>query len=255
MVGMDRDLRRLSFGPSADRYERYRPGYPPEAIAWLFGESRLRILDVGAGTGKLARVLLAAGHEVVAVDPDPAMRAAFAASTRDSEIVAGTAEELPFADASFDAVTAGQSFHWFDESRALPEIARVLRAGGLLAVVFNLRDESEPWVAELGRILRGRDGTGNSETDAEARDFGPLFGPVEQAAVPHVQTFDVPGLVGLAGTRSYALVLPPDERAAMLSEVESLGRRVAAATPGGRVRLPYFAVCLRARLAGAPQLR
>jgi SAM-dependent methyltransferase len=255
MMGMDRDRRRLSFGPSAELYERYRPGYPPEAIAWLFGDSPLRVLDVGAGTGKLARVLLACGHVVVAVDPDPAMRAAFAAATPDTEILAGTAEVLPFADGSFDAVTAGQSFHWFDECRALPEIARVLRPGGLLAVVFNLRDESEPWVAELGRILRGQDGTGNSGTDAGVEDFGPLFGPVEHVAVPHVQKFDVPGLVGLAGTRSYALVLPPDERASMLAAVETLGRQVAAATPDGEIRLRYFAVCLRARLAGAPQLR
>ena len=124
-------------------------------------------------------------------------------------------------------MTAGQSFHWFDECRALPEIARVLRPGGLLAVVFNLRDESEPWVAELGRILRGQDGSGNSGTDAGMEDFGPLFGPVEHVAVPHVQTLDVPGLVGLAGTRSYALVLPPDERAPLLAAVETLGRQVA----------------------------
>jgi SAM-dependent methyltransferase len=250
MVGMDRDRRRLSFGPSAELYERYRPGYPPEAIAWLFGDSPLRVLDVGAGTGKLARALLVGGHEVVAVDPDPAMRAAFAASTPDAEIVAGAAEELPFADATFDAVTAGQSFHWFDKARALREIARVLRPDGLLAVVFNLRDESEPWVAELGRILRGRDGTGNSGTDAGVEEFGPPFGPVEQLAVPHVQTVDVPGLVGLAGTRSYTLVLPPDERASMLAAVETLGRRVAAASPAGELRLPYVTICRRARRAG-----
>ena len=227
---MDRDRRRLSFGPSADVYERYRPGYPEEAIAWLLGPSPLHVLDVGAGTGKLTRALLAAGHEVVAVEPDQGMRAAFAAALPETEILEGSAEELPVADSSFDAAAAGQSFHWFDESRALPEIARVLRPGGLLAVIFNLRDESEPWVAELGAILRGEDGTGNSGTDEDVVDLGPLFGSVDQAVVPHEQTVDVPGLVGLAATRSYALVLPADERATMLDEIEALAHRVAAAS-------------------------
>jgi len=248
MASVERDRRRLSFGPSADVYERYRPGYPEEAIAWLLGPSPLRVLDVGAGTGKLTRALLAAGHEVVAVEPDPGMRAAFAAALPETEILEGSAEELPIADGSFDAAAAGQSFHWFDESRALPEIARVLRPGGLLAVIFNLRDESEPWVAELGAILRGEDGTGNSGTDEDV-DLGPLFGSVDQAVVPHEQTVDVPGLVGLAATRSYTLVLPADQRATMLAEIEALATRAAAATPTGELRLPYVAVCRRARRA------
>jgi SAM-dependent methyltransferase len=246
---VDRDRRRLSFGPSAEVYERYRPGYPPAAIAWLLGPSPLRVLDVGAGTGKLTRALLAAGHEVVAVEPDPGMRAAFAAALPGTEILEGAAEELPVADGAFDAAAAGQSFHWFDESRALPEIARVLRPGGLLAVIFNLRDESEPWVAELGAILRGEDGTGNSGTDEDVVNLGPLFGSVDQAVVPHEQTVDVPGLVGLAATRSYTLVLPADQRATMLAEIEALATRAAAATPTGELRLPYVAVCRRARRA------
>ena len=175
------------------------------------------------------------------------MRAAFAAALPETEILEGSAEELPVAAGSFDAVAAGQSFHWFDESRALPEIARVLRPGGLLAVIFNLRDESEPWVAELGAILRGEDGTGNSGTDEDVVDLGPLFGPVDQAVVPHVQTVDVPGLVGLAATRSYALVLPADERATMLAEIEALADRVPQPQPTGELRLPYVSVCRRAR--------
>ena len=96
------------------------PGYPPAAIAWLLGPSPLRVLDVGAGTGKLTRALLAAGHDVVAVEPDPGMRAAFAAALPETEILEGAAEELPVAAGSFDAVAAGQSFHWFDSHVRCP---------------------------------------------------------------------------------------------------------------------------------------
>jgi SAM-dependent methyltransferase len=241
---VDRDRRRLSFGPSAELYERYRPGYPPEAIAWLLGGSALRVLDVGAGTGKLTRALLEAGHEVVGVEPDPGMRAAFAARLPGIEVLEGAAEELPVADGSFDAVAAGQAFHWFDQARALPEIARVLPRGGLLGVIFNFRDESEPWVAELARILR------HPEADADIRSFGPLFEPIEEASFRHTQSIDVPGLLGLVSSRSYAIVMPAEEREEMLAEVEALGQRVAASSPGGELRLPYVTAGLRARRAG-----
>jgi SAM-dependent methyltransferase len=240
---VDRERRRLSFGPSADAYERYRPGYPQDAVAWLLGDRPLHVLDVGAGTGKLTRTLLDAGHDVVAVEPDPGMRAAFAAGMPGIDVVEGAAEALPVADAAFDAVAAGQAFHWFDQSRALPEIARVLRPGGLLGVIFNFRDESEPWVAELARILR------HPEADADLRSFGPLFGAIEEASFAHAQSIDIPALLGLVSSRSYAIVMPADEREAMLAQVEALGRRVAASSADGRLRLPYVTVCLRARRA------
>lgn len=242
---MDIERRRLSFGGSADLYERYRPDYPSAAIAWLVGPRPLRVLDVGAGTGKLSRALLAAGHDVVAVEPDPGMRAAFARSVPGAEVLAGSAEQIPVEHATFDAVAAGQSYHWFDEHLALPELARVLRPGGRLGAVWNVRDEAMPWVAELGRVLRGADGTGNYGADEHADSFGPLFGPVERAEFPHVQALDVAGLVGLAASRSYAITLAPPDRERLLAEVERIGR---AAEAGGRVSLPYRTVCLRASL-------
>jgi SAM-dependent methyltransferase len=187
--------------------------------------------------------LLDAGHDVVAVEPDGGMREAFAAAMPGIEILEGSAEELPVPDGAFDAVTAGQALHWFEE-RALPEFARALRPGGLLGVIFNLRDESEPWVAELARILR------HPEADAEIETFGPLFGPVAEATFTHAQQIDVPGLLGLVSSRSYTIVMPADERAEMLAGVEALGRRAAAASTDGELRLPYVTVCLRAeRLA------
>jgi SAM-dependent methyltransferase len=245
-----RERRRCSFGPAAEAYERFRPGYPAEAVVWVAGETPRRVLDVGAGTGKLTRVLLAGRHEVVAVEPDTAMRNAFAALLPQVDVVAGSAEALPFPDRSFDVVVTGQAFHWFDLDRALPEIARVLRADGTFGVLANLRDESVAWVAELGAVLHGEDGTGYSHEGDEPESFGPLFGPVEHADFAHVHELDVEGLVGLAASRSYALTLPEAEREALLARVETLGRREAQRTGDGRLALPYVTVCDRAVRVG-----
>jgi SAM-dependent methyltransferase len=240
-----RERRRCSFGPAAEEYERYRPGYPAEAVAWITGEKPRRVLDLGAGTGKLTRVLLEAGHDVAAIEPDAAMREAFASLLPEVEVLAGSAEAIPLPERSADVVVAGQAFHWFDLERALPEIGRVLQPGGVFGVLANLRDESVPWVAELGAVLHGEDGTGYSHEGDEPESFGPLFGSVEQAEFRQVHEMDVEGLVGLAASRSYALTLPEDERRALLARVEELGAREAEAAEG-RVALPYVTACDRA---------
>jgi SAM-dependent methyltransferase len=139
-----------AFGPAADDYERARPSYPPEAIALLERELGVgpgaRVCDLAAGTGKLTRLLAATGAEVVAVEPVPGMRQQFAATVPGVEVVDGTAEAMPFADGSLDAVTVAQAFHWFRFDEALAEIGRVLRPGGGLAILFNERDERHDWV-------------------------------------------------------------------------------------------------------------
>jgi SAM-dependent methyltransferase len=139
-----------AFGPAADDYERARPSYPPEAVAVLERELGIgpgaRVCDLAAGTGKLTRLLAATGADVVAVEPVPGMREQFAAATPGVEVVDGTAEAMPFADASLDAVTVAQAFHWFRFDEALAEIRRVLRPGGGLAILFNERDERHDWV-------------------------------------------------------------------------------------------------------------
>src|SRR3954454_13116307 len=128
----ERERRGLSFGPAAADYERVRPSYPGSAVAWLVGTEPQRVLDLGAGTGKLTRVIVALGHDVVAVEPLPEMRAELSAALPTVETHAGSAEAIPLADASVDAVVVGQAFHWFDQARAVPELARVLRPGGVL---------------------------------------------------------------------------------------------------------------------------
>ena len=128
------------FARSVEAYERARPEYPPEAIAWLAEALRLRpgrtVVDLAAGSGKLTRPLAALGCEVIAIEPVAEMRAAIGPTARALD---GTAEAMPLPDDSADAVTVGQAFHWFDGPKALAEIERVLRPGGALALVWNRR--------------------------------------------------------------------------------------------------------------------
>ncbi len=144
-----RARRASSFARVADEYDRGRPGYPPEAIAWLLGDAPLDVLDLGAGTGKLTGALLAGGHRVLAVEPLAEMRAILASTLPGARALSGTAEALPLANASVDAVTVGSAFHWFDERLARKEIARVLRRPGVLGLLGNAFDTSPAWVARV----------------------------------------------------------------------------------------------------------
>jgi len=138
------DGRELSFDRVAEEYERTRPTYPPELLDLLPLSRDATVADVGAGTGKLTRVLAARYREVVAVEPLANMRAMLERVVPGVRAVAGTAERIPLDDASVDAVFAAQAFHWFDKAVALPEIARVLRAGGVFAIIWNGPDDSRP---------------------------------------------------------------------------------------------------------------
>jgi len=143
----------LSFGGVADAYERGRPTYPDDAVTWLLGEQPAIVLELGAGTGKLTRVVARLGHDVHATDPDEAMLAVLEREVPGIRTAVGGAEEIPLPDSSVDAVIAGQAFHWFDLDRALPEIARVLRPGGRVCLLWNLRNEKIPWVRRLGALI------------------------------------------------------------------------------------------------------
>jgi SAM-dependent methyltransferase len=147
----------LGFDRAAADYEAARPGYPPEAIERLAAEVGIgpgrRVCDLAAGTGKLTRMLVATGAEMVAVEPVPGMRAQLAMVLPDVAVLAGTAEAIPLDDSSVDAVTVAQAFHWFDATAAMAEIRRVLTPDGGLAVLFNERDERRPWVAALSEVI------------------------------------------------------------------------------------------------------
>lgn len=236
-----RARRAASFDAVAEAYERARPGYPHDAVRWLVGEPPRDVLDLAAGTGKLTRSLVAIGHRVTAVEPLPAMRGQLVRAVPGATALDGTAERIPAADASFDVVTVAQAFHWFDHERALPEIARVLRPGGELALVWNRRDESVPWVAELGVLMGGGTfGTRLAETTIPASE---LFGPLVWAAFPHDQVLDEASLRDLVLSRSFCAVGPDDERADVLDRVSGL---FAAHAVDGVLALPYATDCYRA---------
>ncbi len=238
-----------SFASVADAYERARPGYPHEAVRWLVGEAPLDVVDLGAGTGKLTRSLVALGHRVTAVEPLDAMRAQLE-RVNGVAVHAGSAEAIPLADASADVIVCAQSFHWFDHARALPEIARVLRPGGRLALVWNTRDERAPWVRRLSELI-GTESVGRPDADEPIAASG-LFGPVERAAFALEQLLDRDTLRDLVLSRSYCAKLPPPEREPVLAAVQALYGEVA--DPDGIV-LPYVTECSRARLVDGRQAR
>ncbi|MEW1910920.1 class I SAM-dependent methyltransferase [Kitasatospora sp. NPDC085895] len=149
----------LSFGSAARLYDSIRPTYPVRAVAWAVGATPMRVLDLGAGTGLLAGALRAAGHEVVAVEPDERMRAVAAERHPGARVVAGSAEDIPLPDGSVDAVVVGQAHHWFTPQDALLQIHRVLREDGVFAALWNIRDDRTPRVAALSGIV-GSEGHG-----------------------------------------------------------------------------------------------
>jgi ubiquinone/menaquinone biosynthesis C-methylase UbiE len=233
--------RAASFGGVAGAYERARPGYPDGAVRWLAGETPRDVVDLGAGTGKLTRSLVALGHRVTAVEPLEEMLVELRSAVPGARAVAGSAEAIPLPDGSTDVVTCAQAFHWFDESPALVEIARVLRPGGRLGLVWNTRDEREAWVRQLSDVMVGR-------ADFLRRLPGQIeasgrYEPVEQSEFAHVQEIDRESLRELALSRSYCAILPPAEREPILREVDAL---FTAHARDGILRLPYVTVCFRA---------
>ena len=238
----------LSFGSVVDAYERGRPGYPLEAVRWLTGDQPLSVLELGAGTGKLTRALVELGHDVHATEPDPAMLDRLARSVDVSRLSQTGAEEIPAADASFDIVIAGQSYHWFDKEKALPEIARVLKRGGSLSLVWNVRDERIPWVKRLGRLI------GTQESGAgpdDALESSPYFGPVEEADFKQWQVVDRETIQDMVLSRSNVATLPADQREAKLREVLAFYDDFGRGMDG--MQVPYVVRCYRAVVGIRPK--
>ena len=237
-----RDERRgppSSFAKVADAYERGRPGYPEEAVRWLAGDVPCDVVDLGAGTGKLTRGLVALGHRVTAVEPLAEMRAELDAALLGVTALAGSAESIPLSDASADVVTCGQAFHWFDHAVALPEIARVLRtSGGRLALVWNSRDDRDPWMARLSAII-GNETVQETDIFPVLQSSG-LFGPVEISEFAFEQVLDRDGLLDLVLSRSYCAKLPTEDREPILEAVAALRRDSRARRRPPRLRHPVF---------------
>lgn len=214
------------FSAAAEEYERARPGYPEEAIAWIVDRLGLEpgktVLDLAAGTGKLTRALVPSGARVVAVEPIDEMREQLFSAVPDVDAFDGTAEQIPLPDGSVEAVTCGQAFHWFREQEALREVHRVLVRGGGLALIWNVRDLTDPLQARLQEIILPHGGKVRSHHDfapEKAIESSGLFGPVEQRSWPYVQRLSRAHLVDRIASTSYIAILDPDARAGVLGQV------------------------------------
>ncbi|GAA3114359.1 class I SAM-dependent methyltransferase [Streptomyces rectiviolaceus] len=253
----ERALHSSSFGAAAVAYAEHRPNYAQAAVQWALEHAPgPRVLDLGAGTGKLTATLVALGAEVIAVEPDPAMLTELRRSLPAARALSGSAEAIPLPDASVDAVVAGNAMHWFDMAVAGPEISRVLTPGGILAGLWNVMDDQVEWVAGLARIS-GSAAIGPRDTPtswrAETADMhlpragvAARFGSAEQEVFPHGQRRTADSLVSTIATRAGVLVMPEQQQEATLGRIRAfLASRPE--TARGEFTLPMLTGVLRAR--------
>jgi SAM-dependent methyltransferase len=242
-----RKERSLSFGAQAAAYERGRPSYPPAAVDWLLtpqaGDPVHDVLDLGAGTGKLTTRLVERGLTVVAVDPIAELLDVLRTTLPDTPALLGTAEHIPLPDNSVDAVLVAQAWHWFDPERALAEVARVLRPGGRLGLLWNVRDERLGWVKEFGRIVGLEHDWANATVVLPAP-----FTDVQTHRVEWTNYVTPQALIDYVASRSYCITSPADVRRRTLEDVRDLLATHPALANSEGIALPYITVCARAIL-------
>ncbi|AWF98504.1 class I SAM-dependent methyltransferase [Clavibacter michiganensis] len=236
-----------SFGSVADQYDRVRPGYPDAAVEWMLPAGARRVVDLGAGTGKLTRLLAARGLAVTAVEPDAGMRQVLQAASPGVDVRAGSGEEIPVGDGEEDAVLVAQAWHWMDAGAAAREAPRVLRPGGRLGMVGNVMDVEVDWVRELDALIEA-----GRRPGGRAPEPGPFpgFGPVEHASFAHVHRMTPEDVVALAGSISRIIVLPEHERARVLDDIRTLLAGHPDTAGRESFDLPYRADAYRAQLGG-----
>ncbi|MET0235154.1 MAG: class I SAM-dependent methyltransferase [Kibdelosporangium sp.] len=205
--------RAASFGAQAERYAEYRPDYPADAIEWILPADAGTVLDLAAGTGKLTESLLALDLDVIAVEPDQAMLGQLRKRFPSAWALLGTAERIPLADSSVDAVLVGQAFHWFDTPKALTEIGRVLRPGGRVGALWNYEDDRVHWVSGFHALA----GTGPSPDRGfpDPLTDHPLFDPFEREQFDHSVRRTAETMMAMVGTHSHMLVAGDEERTAI----------------------------------------
>ncbi|MEU3653384.1 class I SAM-dependent methyltransferase [Streptomyces sp. NPDC032161] len=253
----DHPLLSSSFGAAAAAYAEHRPDYAQAAVRWALERAPgPRVLDLGAGTGKLTATLVAQGADVVAVEPDPATLTELHGSLPTVRALPGSAEAIPLPDASVDAVLAGNAMHWFAMAVAGPEIARVLAPGGVLAGLWNVMDDRVGWVAGLARVSGSAAiGPRDTPTGWRAETAGmrlpgtgaaARFGSPRRAEFPHEQRRTADSLVATLATRAGMLVMPEREREAALGRIRAYlaGRPE---TADGEFALPMLTCVLRVR--------
>ncbi len=236
----------VGFDRAADAYEAGRATYPAAAVEAILsfagaGPGRT-LLELGAGTGKLTGALVASGAHVLALEPVAGMRDVLARNVPGAEVLDAVAEAVPVARGSVDAVVAAQAFHWFDAEGAAAEVARVLRPGGAVALVWNRRDERVDWMRELTRILDSRAGdTPRYGTGLWRRGFdaNPAFGPLELQTWPHRGAAGRDVVLARVASMSFVAALDSEPREHLLAEIADLLDTHPATRGRDDVAIPY----------------
>ena len=235
------------FGREAETYERVRPSYPADAVAWLVDGLGLEpgrvVLDVAAGTGKFTRLLVPSGATVLAAEPVDGMRRRFLAAVPGVPVIGAVAEALPVARGALDAITVAQAFHWFDADRAFDEFARVLQLGGRVGLIWNARDRSSDWVNEVWSIMDRVEKRAPWRDHEHWRDSAlgarSAFGPLHAETFRHEQSISPEGVVDRIASVSHVAVLPPAERERVLDEVRGVLTHHPDTRSSSDLRIPY----------------
>lgn len=237
------------FGRGAEDYERARPSYP-QALIDLWAEElpirpRTRVLDLAAGTGKLTRLLLSTGADVVAVEPVTAMRRKLTVTCPDAQVLDGTAQAIPLEDRSVDVLTVGQAFHWFDTLEALAEMARVLRPTGGLGMAWNVQDERVGWVRDLERLVLRHGGErpyADSESPEELVASSEAFTPMKSAKITNLVKVSPDLVVTRVASTSFIAALPDARLEACLADVRELLSTHPETAGRDRLDYPYLTI-------------
>ena len=220
----------IGFDKAADVYERARPGYPAEAIDLVVERLGSGLyVDLAAGTGKFTRELVARDRDVIAVEPVAGMRRTFSSVLPGVPILAGTAEAMPFGDHSIGAITAAQAAHWFDAPRAIAEFHRVLRPGGRIALIWNVRDESFDWVRKVTEIIDPYErlhGTPRYKHRAwqPAFDQSDLIENVSTSQFRYAQPMTVEGFLDRFNSCSFIAILDDESKSEVIGKLRDLTR-------------------------------
>jgi SAM-dependent methyltransferase len=228
-----------SFDGAAEVYERARPTYPSDAVEWLLASAPRTVLDIGAGTGKFTRLIAPRVETVIALDPSERMLRELSAVVPSAELRIGSAEAIPLSPASVDAVYSAQAWHWVDTARAVPEVLRVLRPGGVFGLIWNARDERVPWVKRLSEVMH------NSKAEEYLADpaVPDDFGAVERFESSWEAPFDRESLLELVASRSYYLTA---DEAQQRETLEAVNRFLdTEADLGDDWRMPYRTIAFR----------
>ncbi len=243
------DIHRMAvqgYQTAASTYRAGRPDYPKELIAILHGDLSIghgkAVLDLGAGTGKFTTLLASTGADVIAVEPVEAMRRELAAALPAVDLRDGTAAHIPMPDAAVDAVFCAQSFHWFATRATLDEIHRVLKPGGLLGLVWNVRDESVGWVAALTDLIAPYQDDTPRYRDMVWRALFPTpgFTDLNETSIPYAHEGRVEQIVlDRFMSISFVAAQTPEIQRSIEAGIHDLITRTAALSGPGPASFPY----------------